>query len=143
MATSANKTAATPVSVDDFIAGVADPRRREEGRALKALFERVTGWPAVMWGPSIVGFGRYRYRYDSGREGEMCRTGFSPRKAATVVYLIDGFDGHAELLARLGPHTTGRSCLYLKRLDAVDNGVLEAMIRASVAWMAQRYPDGA
>ena len=138
-----NKTKPTKVRVAAFLKALDDEAKRKDAAALVKIMSRITGEKGVMWGPSIVGFGRYRYRYDSGREGEMCRTGFSPRKAATVVYLIDGFDGHADLLARLGPHTTGRSCLYLKRLDAVDMGVLEAMIRASLAWMAQRWPDGA
>lgn len=141
MATMANKTAPTAASVGAFLDAVPDPRRRAEGHALRAMFERVAGWPATMWGPSIVGFGRYRYRYDSGREGEMFRTGFSPRKSALVVYLLDGFPRQAELLARLGPHTTGKSCLYLKRLDRVDMEVLEEMVRASIAWMAQRWPE--
>lgn len=86
-----------------------------------------------MWGPSIVGFGSYHYRYASGREGDMAAAGFSPRKAATTVYLMDGFDAHEDLLARLGPHTRGKGCLYLKGLDAVDLDVLAELVRRSYA----------
>ncbi|MEN9392261.1 MAG: hypothetical protein RLZZ104_604, partial [Pseudomonadota bacterium] len=90
---------------------------------------------------SIIGFGRYHYRYDSGREGEMCRIGFSPRKGQTVLYLIDGFKGHAELMAKLGKHKTGKSCLYVKRLSDIDLGVLEDICRCSLAYMAAKYPE--
>lgn len=93
-----------------------------------------------MWGASMVGFGRYHYRYDSGREGEMFRVGFSPRKADLVVYLIDGFSEQAALLAKLGNHRTGRSCLYLKDLEAIDINVLETLISQSLATLAARYP---
>ncbi|MFM2257029.1 MAG: hypothetical protein RIQ28_876, partial [Pseudomonadota bacterium] len=86
-----NKTQATVTRVEDFVTGIADENQRADARSLIAMMARLSGEPATMWGPSIIGFGRYRYRYDSGREGEMCRIGFSPRKGQTVLYLIDGF----------------------------------------------------
>ena len=140
MATTENKTKPTATSVADFIAAIPDPRRRSEAEAVDAIMRRVSGEAPVMWGPSIIGYGAYRYRHDSGREGDMCRIGFSPRKAQLVLYLIDGFAGHAELLARLGKHKAGQSCLYVTRLDAVDRGVLEELCAASWAEMARRYP---
>ncbi|QGQ19505.1 DUF1801 domain-containing protein [Cellulomonas sp. JZ18] len=130
---------ATPRTVEDdgdvaaFLASVQDVRRREEARRLLALHERATGQPARMWGGSIVGFGRYHYRYASGREGDAAAAGFSPRTASSTVYFPLGLDGLEDDLARLGPHTTSVSCLYLKRLDAVDLAVLAAMVRRSYA----------
>jgi len=126
-----NKTKATDVSVDDFIAAVADSSQRADAENIRAMMEKLSGEPAKMWGPSIVGFGSYHYRYESGREGDMCRIGFSPRKGQTVLYLIDGFEGHSELLARLGKHKTGKSCLYIKRLADVDQAVLEQLCHRS------------
>ena len=136
-----NKTQATVARVEDFVTGIADENQRADARSLIALMTRLSGEPATMWGPSIIGFGRYRYRYDSGREGEMCRIGFSPRKGQTVLYLIDGFKGHAELMAKLGKHKTGKSCLYVKRLSDIDLVVLEDMCRCSLAYMAAEYPE--
>ncbi|WP_397594333.1 DUF1801 domain-containing protein [Sphingorhabdus sp.] len=136
-----NKTQATVTRVEDFVTGIADENQRADARSLIALMTRLSGKPATMWGPSIIGFGRYRYRYDSGREGEMCRIGFSPRKGQTVLYLIDGFEGHAELMAKLGKHKTGKSCLYVKRLSDIDLVVLEDMCRSSLAYMAAKYPE--
>lgn len=136
-----NKTQATVAHVEDFVTGIADENQRADARSLIALMTRLSGEPATMWGPSIIGFGRYRYRYNSGREGEMCRIGFSPRKGQTVLYLIDGFKGHAELMAKLGKHKTGKSCLYVKRLSDIDLVVLEDMCRSSLAYMAAEYPE--
>ncbi len=128
-----NKTAASAASVQAFLAEVDHEVRRRDAHTLVELFERVTGEPPVMWGPSIVGFGSYHYKYASGREGDMAAAGFSPRKAATTVYFADGLDDYADELARLGPHTLGKGCLYLKDLAQVDLGVLESMVRASYA----------
>lgn len=135
-----NKTQPTPASVDAFIAAAQPPERSADARVIRATMERLSGEPARMWGPSIVGFGRYHYRYDSGREGDMARIGFSPRKAELVLYLLDGFPGHAELMERLGKRRTGKSCLYIKRLSDIDMGVLEELIAASIAEMDRRYP---
>ena len=126
-----NKTKPTDADVDAFIDAVGDERRRGEARTVLALMSEITGEQPAMWGPSMVGFGTVHYRYASGREGDMFAAGFSPRKAALTVYLTDGFDGREDLLERLGPHTTGRACLYLKRLDAVDLDVLRALVESS------------
>ncbi len=140
MAQSGNKTHATAIVPLAYVEAVADPEQRADAHAFRAMMERLSGAPAVMWGPSMVGFGRYRYRYDSGREGEMCRIGFSPRKGQTVLYLLDGHGNHAEQLARLGKHSTGKSCLYIKRLSDIDVAVPGEMISSSLAWMAEKYP---
>lgn len=135
------KTRPETTSVESFIAS-AEPARQQEGRQLLALFKKVTRQPAVMWGPSIVGFGSYRYQSASGHEGTMCRIGFSPRKANLSIYLLDGFEGREAELARLGPHKLGKSCLYLKSLAGVDMKALEALLRDSWRVMNERHPDG-
>ena len=138
----ASKAAKTPkaptmspsgTDVEAFLASVPNEQRRADARRLCALMQEVTGEPAVMWGGSIVGFGRYHYRYDSGREGDAPLTGFAPRKQHLVLYLIGGFeDRYPTTLARLGPHTTGKSCLYVKRLTDVDQDALRELIDCSV-----------
>lgn len=140
MAKSENKTVPQPAEPAAFLAAVADASQREDALWLNELMTRLSGEPPVMWGPSIVGYGRYHYRYDSGREGDMCRIGFSPRKGQTVVYLVDGFEERQDLLAALGPHKIGKSCLYIKSLNKVDRGVLETLVANSLTEMARRYP---
>ncbi len=144
MAKAELKTTATKVSVGDFIAAVPDARRRDEAAAIDALHRRVTGLEPQMWGPSIIGYGSYDYRYDSGREGTIARAGFSPRKAALTLYLMGHYaDRQSEaddLFALLGKHTTGKSCLYIKKLDDVDLVVLEKLVRLSWDSMNERYP---
>jgi hypothetical protein len=135
------KTQPTDASVPDFIAAQDDPVRREDCMDLVAMMRAATGAEPVMWGASIVGFGRYRYRYASGAQGEWPVIGFAPRRQDLVVYLMPGFDGQQRLLQRLGRHRTGRSCLYLKRLDAIDRVALGELIDASVAAMAARRID--
>ncbi len=135
-----NKTRATPIAVADFVASVADPVRRADAETLVALFEVKTGEPATMWGPSIVGFGSYDYTYDSGRSGTMCRIGFSPRKPETVLYVLGDDPRQQGLLARLGKHRTGKSCLYIKRLSEIDMDVLKELIDVALADMDRRYP---
>lgn len=137
------KTKPTQVTVDSFLEAVADPQRREDAKIVRTMMERVTGEPAAMWGPSIVGFGRYHYRYDSGHEGTMCRLGFSPRKAELVLYVLTGSEGEDALLARLGKHKTGKSCLYVKRLSDVDEGVLEELTVQALEHMNRKYPESA
>ncbi len=127
------KTRKTGASVDDFIDGIADDRRRQDCLALAELMREITGDEPAMWGPSMVGFGRYHYKYASGREGDWFVAGFSPRKQNLTLYIMSGFSGYDDLMARLGKHTTGKSCLYLKRLEDVDLAVLEELIRRSVA----------
>ena len=145
MAKAELKTKPTEVTVEQFIAGLPEERRREQARALDATYRRVTGLEPKMWGPSIVGYGSYDYRYDSGRSGTMCKAGFSPRKAALTLYLVDDYHSRqAEadaLFARLGKHSTGKSCLYVKRLDQVDMTALEGLIALSWELMSERYSD--
>lgn len=135
------KTKPTEVSVDAFIDAVPDPVRREDARIVRAMMQRVTGEPARMWGPSIIGFGSYHYKYDSGHEGTSCRIGFSPRKAELVLYVLTGEEAQAALLGRLGKHKTGKSCLYVKKLADVDTGVLEEITRRAFDHMNTRYPN--
>ncbi len=136
------KTKPTKGDVGAFLDSIPDPQRREDARTLCAMMESISGEPPRMWGPSMVGFGSYRYRYESGREGEWLRTGFSPRANALTVYLMDGLGQHQTLLDRLGKHKTGKSCLYITRLSDVNPSVLEALIRDSVAAMHRDYPEG-
>ena len=124
------KTRPTDVSVDAFLDGVEHPVRRADGKVVRAMLERVTGQPAVMWGPSIVGFGSYHYRYASGHEGDMCRVGFSPRSANLTLY-VGGFPEYEELLAQLGKHKRSKACLYVNKLADVDLEVLEEIARLS------------
>ncbi len=145
MAKAELKTKATQVSIADFLAGLPDDRRRAEATVLDALHRRATGCDPKMWGPSIIGYGSYHYKYESGREGTMCRAGFSPRKAALTIYLMGNYcDRQSEvddLFARLGKHTTGKGCLYIKRLTDVDTKVLERLVEISWEVMKARYPD--
>jgi hypothetical protein len=126
------KTKPTQVSVDGFLDGIEHPVRRADGRSLREMMERVTGQPATMWGPSIIGFGAYHYRYASGHEGDACRVGFSPRSANLVLY-VGGFPEYDSLLARLGKHKRSKACLYLNKLADVDSGVLEEIVRHTYA----------
>ena len=139
------KTKATEVSVDAFIEPVENPVRREDAKKVRAMFERLTGEPAKMWGPTIVGFGSYRYQYESGHSGVMCRMGFSPRKAELVLYLLteDGGAREQAQLARLGKHRTGKCCLYVRKLADVDEGVLEELATDTFAYMNEKYPETA
>ena len=136
-----NKTQATSTDVTSFIEGVADETQRADAQVIAAMMARLSGEPAKMWGPSIIGFGSYHYKYDSGREGDSLRVGFSPRKGQTVLYLIDGYAGKEAQLARLGKHKLGKSCLYIKRLSDVDMVVLEEMVAETLGYMAKTYPD--
>lgn len=126
------KTRPSEVSVDAFLDGVEHPVRRADGKAVRAMMERVTGQPAVMWGPSIVGFGSYHYRYASGHEGDMCRIGFSPRAANLSLY-VGGFPEYEALLATLGKHKRGKGCLYINKLADVDLAVLKEIAARSFA----------
>jgi len=123
----------TTADVDGFIDAVANENRRSDARALCELMTSVTGEPGVMWGSSIVGFGSYHYRYESGRTGDAPVAAFSPRKTNLVVYLVSGFEErYPKLLERLGPHTTGKTCLYLRRLADVNPHVLRQLVERSV-----------
>jgi hypothetical protein len=138
---SENKTKPTKLSVAAFIDALTDPSRRADAKALVKLMKRAAGEKPQMWGPSIIGFGSYHYRYDSGREGDMPLIGFSPRKSATVLYNTHASSDSKVLLGKLGKHTTGKGCLYIKKLADVDQKVLEAMIVKSVAVLRARYSE--
>lgn len=139
------KTRPTGVAVDAFIDAVPNPQRREDAKKVRALMERLTGEPAQMWGPTIVGFGSYHYKYESGHEGDMCRLGFSPRKAELVLYVLTEAGGPEEeaLLARLGKHRTGKCCLYIRKLSDVDEAVLEELVAGALAYMDEKFPKAA
>jgi len=139
VAVNQNKTRPTGAGVETFLDAVENERRREDARTVNAMMERITGWEPRMWGPSIVGFGEYHYRYDSGREGDFLITGFSPRKKALTIYIMPGFARYDALMARLGKFKTGRSCLYINKLDDVDLSVLEELIASSVQYMVGKY----
>ena len=136
-----SKTKAEPVDPAAYLDTVGPAQREADGKALAAMMARVSGCPPVMWGPSIIGFDRYHYRYESGREGEMCRIGFAPRRAELVLYVLSDFPGQAALLERLGKHKTGKGCLYIKRLSDVDEGVLEELVSASLTANKEKWPD--
>jgi hypothetical protein len=141
MTKAANKTSETGADAIAFVDSCENAEQRTDAHRLIAMIQRLSGHPPRMWGPSIIGFGSYHYRYESGREGDMCRIGFSPRKGQTVIYLIDGFSGHSALLARLGKHKIGKSCLYIRKVRDIDESVLEDMMRRSLANMAQAWPE--
>lgn len=123
----------TEASVEEFLARVPDGRRREDARRLCALMQEVTGEPPVLWGTSIIGFGAYHYRYASDREGDSALASFSPRSQHLAIYLVGEFESrHRSVLARLGPYKAGQGCLYLKRLDDVDQAALRELIDRSV-----------
>lgn len=135
-----NKTKPTKVSVSAFIEGLADETRRGDAKALLKLMQSATGEKPKMWGSSIIGFGSYHYTYESGREGDMPLAGFSPRKAATVVYGLMGSGDSEALRAKLGKHTTGGGCLYIKKLADVNQEVLEKLVLKSVAAKRASHP---
>ncbi len=142
MAKSENKTQFTDADVTAFMNAVADERQRADAHKIAAMMERLTGRKPEMYGSSIIGFGSCHYTYDSGREGDMPRLAFSPRKGQTVLYIADGYDRYAELMTQLGKHKTGRSCLYIKKLSDIDEAVLEELCQQSLSWMAHKYPEG-
>lgn len=128
-----NKTQPTAISVPAFLDACTDEVRRTDAKVLAKLMQKVTGEKPTMWGPAIVGFGSYHYVYESGREGDMPIIGFSPRKASNVLYGAIGFAGADKLLAKLGTHTTGKGCLYIKKLADIDFKVLETLVEKAVA----------
>ena len=120
-------------SVEEFLAGVPDEQRREDSRLLCTMMQEITGEPPTMWGASIIGFGTYHYRYASGHEGDSALASFAPRRQHLAIYLVGEFESrYRSVLARLGPHKSGKSCLYIKRLDDVDRGALRELIDRSV-----------
>jgi hypothetical protein len=133
------KTRVTHASVEAFLRSIPDDARRQDCLRVLEIMKGVTGDEPKLWGPAMVGFGSYHYRYDSGREGDWFVTGFSPRKANLTLYIMAGFDRYAELLERLGKFKTGKSCLYVKKLADVDEAVLTELIAASVEHIRRTY----
>ncbi len=127
----ANKTRKTGANVEEFLAAVENRRRREDAFALLAMMREITGLEPEMWGPSIIGFGDSHYRYESGREGNIFLTGFSPRGQNVTLYIMDGLEGQETLLGRLGKHRTSAACLYINKLADVDIDVLRQLIKVS------------
>ncbi|MDX1766194.1 MAG: DUF1801 domain-containing protein [Candidatus Saccharimonadales bacterium] len=133
------KTKPNDSSTREFLMAVKDKVQRNDALKLLDLFNKSTGQTPMMWGSSIVGFGSYRYRYNSGREADWLATGFSPRKQSLTLYIMNGFEDYDSLLARLGPHKTGKSCLYIKRLSDIDLAVLEQLIISSYDYVKREY----
>lgn len=136
------KTKVNHASVEDFLSRVEDEQQREDCFAVLELMKSVTKTEPKMWGSSIVGFGSYHYQYATGREADWMLTGFSPRKQNITLYITSGFDRYDDLLKRLGEHSTGKSCLYIKRLADVDMKVLKELVTRSVAHMKATNPSG-
>ncbi len=140
------KTVPTAIAPETLISSVENPKRRRDAEYLLALFRELTGMEPRVWGSSMIGFGQYHYRYDSGHEGDTFLVGFAPRKAESVVYLmgyISDQPDYAALLERLGPHRMGKSCLYIRDVEKIDADVLGELVRRSVADLKTRYPDHA
>ena len=135
------KTKPTGASVDAYLASRASPEQMADCKVIMAMCQRITKEQPKMWGPSIVGYGSYTYRYESGHSGDMCVAGFAVRGKDLVVYILAENSGQVELLAKLGKHRMGKSCLYFKRLADLDAKVLEALIAGSVAEVKRRYPS--
>ena len=134
-----NKTKPTQARVSDFLQTVDNPKRRADANQVLAMMRRATGKRATMWGSSMIGFGKYRYKYESGREGEFMLTGLSPRKQNLVVYIMPGFEPFETQMKKLGKYKTGRSCLYINKLEDVNEKALEKLIADSVKLMRKRY----
>lgn len=139
MAKAKLKTTVNNASVSAFLNAVEDDRKRKDSKKILKMMKEITGAKPKMWGTSIVGFGTYHYKYESGREGDMLKTGFSPRKSALTFYIMSGFERKDELLAKLGKYKTGKACLYIKKLDDIDEAVLREMIKESWNYMSQKY----
>jgi len=136
------KTKQNSGSVSAFINAIEDKQQRADAKKLSSMMRAATGSRAKMWGASIVGFGRYHYKYASGREGDWPLVGYSPRSKNLSLYIMAGFSSFDKLMAKLGKYKTGKSCLYIKRLEDVDEGVLRKLVDASVAYMRKKYETG-
>ncbi len=133
------KTKSTEASVSIILSAIDDQQAREDSIILIKLMKQLTGEPPIMWGPAIIGFGRYHYKYESGREGDICMTGFSPGKGKLSLYVLSGFEGQEELLSKLGKHKTGKVCLYVKRLDDINLDILKEIIVRSMDFLKKKY----
>jgi hypothetical protein len=136
------KTKQTEASVTDFIDKQDSEQTRDDCRTLVKMMKKITGKPAKMWGPAIVGFGKYHYKYESGHEGDSCIAAFSPRKGNLTVYIMDEFPNRESLLKKLGKHKSSKVCLYIKKLEDIDLDVLEKIVKASMDAVKKKYPDG-
>lgn len=135
------KTKETDNSVEEFIESVESPRKKEDAYRLLDIFTKVTGYEAKMWGPSIIGFGSYHYKYASGYEGVAPLVGFSPRKAKISLYFVTGDSKREELLKHFGKHTTGKACVYINKVDDIDVTILEKLTKQSVDFLKEKYPE--
>ena len=134
------KTKKNDASVIDFINSVEDEQKRQDCYEIMGIMKEITGEEPKMWGGSIVGFGSYHYKYNSGREGDWFLTGFSPRKQNLSLYIMSGFDHYGTMMAKLGKYKTGKSCLYIKQLADIDGNILKEMITNSVEMISKMYP---
>ena len=141
MSKNQNKTQETDADVNEYLLQIEDDTKRADCLKIRDMMERIVGAPAKMWGTSIIGFGNYHYKYESGREGDFMRSGFAARKANIVLYIMSGFSEYDALLEKLGKHKHGKGCLYIKRLSDVDESILEEIVTRSVAYMAEKYPE--
>ena len=135
-----NKTKPTEASVIEFINQVEDEQKKQDAFVILELMKSITKEEPVLWGPSLIGFGNYHYKYESGREGDFFIVGFSPRKTALTIYIMPGFERYNDFMQKLGKFKTGKSCLYLKKLADIDLEVLTELIKASVDYMIEKYP---
>ncbi len=135
-----NKTIATDNDVGSYLNSIEGEEKRKDSIRLDGLFQKITKNDPMMWGKTIVGYGSYHYIYDSGREGDMCRAGFSARKNALTLYCMSGFSQQDDLLGKLGSHKVGKSCLYIKRLSDIDMDILAQIIQKDWDYMNKKYP---
>lgn len=140
MSTTENKLQKIKQGVEDFLNSLPDEKQKADAKALCAAMEELTGKKPEMWGYSIVGFGNYHYKYESGREGDAGVIGFAPRKHSLVLYIVDGYDDYGLLLDKLGKHKIGKSCLYINKLSDIDMDVLKEMMKQSIAHLKKKYP---
>lgn len=140
MSKAKNKTTKTTASVVDYISSIAKEDRRLDIQSINDMMADLTGWEPKMWGKTIVGFGDYHYKYDSGREGDFFRLGYSSRAANITIYIMPGYEDFSEELSRLGKHKMGKSCLYIRRLSDVDESVLKEIMQKGLDIMAEKYP---
>ncbi len=136
-----NKTQPTKMTVSTFLNAIEDEDRRRDCKTIARLLKEVSGKRPVMWGTSIIGYGQYHYKYASGREGDSFRIGFAPRKQDITIYIMPGYTDFGHILAKLGKHKKGKSCLYIKRLSDVNMAVLERLLKAGWKDMQKRYPE--
>ncbi|WP_042221171.1 DUF1801 domain-containing protein [Oceanobacillus manasiensis] len=135
------KTKENEASVEEFIEQVENPKKRKDAYRLLEIFSETSGYPPKMWGPSMIGFGSYHYKYETGHEGDAMLVGFSPRKANFSLYFTTGDTEREALLAKFGKHKSGKSCVYINKLDDVDESVLKELIKQSITFLENKYPN--